>query len=195
MLPGRRLTPRDIEAALTVARALAASGRRTSFHYGYDDLGRARASAAIRGAGARGLVVIGDARRGRRAPRFAGRDACRTGAGPGHSCCGPDRRDAGASCIRCRRSAGQPLDRQPGDRRDARRRGRHRSATAAAARQASERISFTELGLTPALAEVFGRADISVAIDGAHAACRDQGRRASLSTSWWLRTAPASARW
>ncbi len=34
------------------------------------------------------------------------------------------------------------------------------------ARQASERISFTELGLTPALAEVFGRADISVAIDG-----------------------------
>jgi hypothetical protein len=31
-LPGRRLDPSDIASALVVARALAASGRRASFH-------------------------------------------------------------------------------------------------------------------------------------------------------------------
>ena len=42
VLPGRRLTPADIATALTVARALAASGRHVVFHHGYDGAAGAR---------------------------------------------------------------------------------------------------------------------------------------------------------
>ncbi|MEA2987659.1 MAG: hypothetical protein QOG83_370, partial [Alphaproteobacteria bacterium] len=57
VLPRRRLEPSEIAAALTVARALSASGRRSTFHHGFDGLpGLAKRDGER---WMRGLVVVG----------------------------------------------------------------------------------------------------------------------------------------
>jgi cellulose synthase operon protein B len=165
VLPARKLSPRDIAAALTVARALAASGRRVTFHYGYESLPElAKRSDPRRWS--RGLVVIGGigdvsayldspvavASLAGPLPSFGMLALARIGGLP--SLLVSDVTPAQAS-----RLIGSPAL--------AATRGLAAAAVgdSASPRLPSDRISFAELGLAPEPAEVFGRADIAVAID------------------------------
>lgn len=163
VLPARRLAPRDIAAALTVARALAGSARRVTFHYGYESLPElARRSDPRRWT--RGLVVIGApadlsgaldqpvAKLAGPLPTFGTLALGRIGGLP--SLLVSDVTPAQAS-----RLLGSPQL--------AATRGMAATAVGDSARPPlpSDRVSFAELGLAPEPAEVFGRADIAMALD------------------------------
>lgn len=163
VLPGRRLTSADIVTALTVARSLLASGRRISWHSGYESLPDAAALPdATRWS--RGIVVIGSL-----ADLNARLDApvvTLAAAGPNHGT---------LAAVRIR---GVPALLVADD--AAARAGRllasdwlgaTRGVTTASAgdttppRLPLDRVTFDQLGVAPAQAEVFGRADLTAAID------------------------------
>ena len=58
VLPGRRVVESEIASAVTVARSLIASGRRVSFHHGYEELGEL-SKRDESGRWTRGIVLIG----------------------------------------------------------------------------------------------------------------------------------------
>jgi cellulose synthase operon protein B len=163
VLPGRRLTPGDFAAALTVARSLTASGHRVSFYNGYDALSElARRSDPRRWS--RGIVVIGTVaeaashldppvtRVAGPVPPFGTLTVARVSGVPVLLV-------SEVSSTQASRLIGSPWL------------AATRGVPAAAVGDGSApppptgRITFAALGLAPATAEVFGRADILVAID------------------------------
>jgi cellulose synthase subunit len=163
VLPRRSLMPRDLAAALTVARSLAASGRRVTFHYGYDSLpDLAKRSDPRRWS--RGLVVIGSL--GEASDYLDSPVATLAGPLPPfgtlaavHIAGLPALMVADITTAQASRLIGSPWL------------AATRGVAAASigdnppSKLPSDRISFTELGLAPVLAEVFGRADLTVAIN------------------------------
>lgn len=162
-LPSRRLDSSDIASALVVARALAASGRRTSFVRGYESLRELAKSGEPRRWG-HGLVIIGSASE-------AGGildDPVTTLAGFQPT----------SSAVAAVRVSGMPAL-LVADTGRVRAGSLLMSPSLAATRSSSvaflgptapprlptDKIDFDELGVTPAQAEVFGRAEIDVAID------------------------------
>jgi hypothetical protein len=162
-LPSRRLDPSDIASALVVARVLAASGRRSSFLRGYaalpelDKLGEPPRWT-------HGLVIIGS-------PSEAGGvidDPIMALA----------RFQSVSSTVAAVRVSGMPAL-LVSDAAGVRGGGLLTSPNLAATRSApiafvgstaslqvpTDKVDFDELGVTPAQAEVFGRAELEVAID------------------------------
>jgi len=163
VLPRRTLLPRDLVAALTVARSLTASGRRVTFNYGYDSLpDLAKRSDPRRWS--RGLVVIGSL-----AEVSGYLDS------PVATLAGPLTAFGTLAAVRI---SGLPAL-MVADITTAQASGLIGSPWLAATRGVaaasvgdnpppklpSDRVSFTELGVAPALAEVFGRADLTIAIN------------------------------
>jgi hypothetical protein len=163
VLPRRPLMPRDFAVALTIARSLIASGRRVAFHSGYDALPELAKRADPR-RWSRGLVVIGSL------GEVSGYldSPVTTLAGPlpafgtlaaVHISGLPALVVADITTTQASRMIGSPWL------------AATRGVTSASVgdnpppRPPSDRISFSELGLAPALAEVFGRADLTAAID------------------------------
>jgi hypothetical protein len=163
VLPGRRLVSAEIATALTVARSLIASGRQVIFHRGYDllpDLARRSEP----GRWTRGIVLVGSladaagaidapvATLAGTAPAFGTLMAVRVGGAPALLV-------SDGSVVR----AGLLLA------------GRSLAATrgvaaasvgdAAPIALSSDRVTFDQLGIAPAQAEVFGRADLSAVVD------------------------------
>jgi hypothetical protein len=163
IVPGRPLAPTDITTALTVGRSLAASGRRVTFHNGFAALPDLVSRSDPR-RWSRGLVVVGT---------FD--DVSGQIDSPIATVAGPVPRLADLVAIRL---AGLPalLVSNAGSAAAARLLG---SPTLAAARGAAaisvagvtgpkppaDRVTFDQLGLAPALADVFGRAEISVSVN------------------------------
>jgi hypothetical protein len=163
VLPGRRLTPAEIATALTVARALAASGRRVSFHHGYDGVQQPVNSGEER-RWVRGIVVIGTLDEAASVieapiatvagpmPAFGTLAAVRVAGAPALLV-------SDASAVRAGRLLGSPSL------------GATRGVPAASVGDTlpselpSDRITFDQLGVAPAQADVFGRADLTAAID------------------------------
>lgn len=163
VLSTRQLTTADIAAALTVARALTASGRHVSFHRGGPAMADLARSTEPR-RWSRGIVAIGPF------DEFAGHlDTPQTKvAGP----------NSGFGTIAAVRVGGFPalLVSDP----TAVRAGRLLGSPSLAATRgltsasvgdmgtpklAADRISFDQLGLAPGVVEVFGRADLSATIN------------------------------
>jgi hypothetical protein len=163
VLPGRRLAVADIATALTVARALAASGRDVNFHHGYAGVQNI-VDASERRRWIRGIVVIGTLD-----------DAAGLLDAPVMTIAGPAPtlgtlaaiRVAGApallvsdiSAVRAGRLLASPSL------------GVTRGVTAASVGDTlslplpTDRVTFEQLGVAPSQADVFGRADLTVAID------------------------------
>lgn len=161
-LPRRRLEAADLASALTVARALAASGRHARFHQGFEDLPRVAHSDD--GRWTRGLVVLGslqevmgqlDAPLATMAgppPAFGAVMAGRIGGMPVLIV-------SDANAVRAGRLLGnRALDATRGV-----------SAASvgdiAAPRLPKAQVSFERLGLLLPGADVFGRAELPVTID------------------------------
>ncbi len=162
-LPGRPLTTGEIAAALTVARSVAASRRAVSFQYGFDALAElAKRSDPRRWS--RGLVLVGSYEEFAARLDFPIAVAVRPPAGFATLAAV---RIGGLPALLVSDVAAQPAGRLLG------------SPSLAAARSTSivavgevampalpmDRVSFDQLGLAPARAEVFGRADLSLSID------------------------------
>ncbi len=187
--------PADIATALTLARSLTATGRHVTFHHGIETLPEL-AKRDDRRRWTRGLIVVGALDRSRRpsSMRRSRPGERRAGAADRHARGGPHRRRAG----RC--SSPTPHRRAPDGCSAIRRCAALRDTPAASVGEVTppkgptDRVSFDELGLVPAQAEVFGRADLSVAIATRALPSRHAGRRASCSTSWSRPTAPARRR-
>jgi hypothetical protein len=163
VLPRRTLAPRDIATALTVARSLTASGRRVTFHYGYDSL-QDLAKLSDPRHWIRGLVVIGSL--GEVSNYLDSPVATLAGPLPifgtvaaVHISGLPALAVADITTAQASRLMGSPWL------------AATRGVAAAPVgdnrppKLSSDRVSFTALGVAPALAEVFGRAEMTVAID------------------------------
>ena len=136
VLPNRRLTPSDIATALTVARALAASGRHVEFHHGYDGV-QEPVNTGEQRRWARGLVVIGTLDEAASYHRGAVYNGRRSGSRFWHARRSARRRCAGAARLRRfggsrRTPAGEPVTRR--DPRRVRRLGRRDRAAGAVER-------------------------------------------------------------
>jgi hypothetical protein len=162
-LPGRRLTPIDIATALTVARSLAASGRHSVFHRGYDGLPELAESGETR-RWTRGLVVIGSldeaagligtpvATIAGPVPTFGTLAAIRVGGVPALLV-------SDASAVRAGHLLADPSLAATRDMRAA------SVGETLLPELPTDRVTFDQLGVAPAQADVFGRADLTVAID------------------------------
>jgi len=163
ILPGRRLTPADIATALTIARALAASGRHVDFHHGYDGV-QEPVNAGEQRRWIRGIVVIGTLD-----------DAAGIIEAPIATVAGPLPAFGTLAAIRV---AGAPALLVSDT--SAVRAGQLLASPALAATRGvamasvgetlppelpTDRVTFDQLGVAPAQADVFGRADLTVAID------------------------------
>jgi len=163
VLPSRRVTEGEIAAAVTVARALISSGRRVSFHHGYDavsDLARRDEA----GHWTRGIVLIGplaeaanvvDAPLARMAGPIQAIGTLATVRIDGL----PAVLVSDGNVVRAGRLFASPL------------RAATRGITTATVGEASpaelstDRATFEQLGIAPAQADVFGRADLIAVID------------------------------
>ena len=162
VLPGRRLEAQEIATALTVARVLAASGRRVAFHQGFDEL-----PALARRDGerwTRAIVIVAALQEvaghidppvatvAGPTPAFGALVAVRIGGTP--ALVVSDARAVGAG-----RLLGSPLLNAT------------RGVSAAfvgdigAAKAANRQISLDRLGIVLPMAEVFGRAELAFALD------------------------------
>jgi hypothetical protein len=163
VLPGRRLGGAEIATALTVARAFIASGRRVTFQRGYDAVAEL-AKRGEPGRWGRGIVLIGTtadaaevidapvAPLAATLPAFGTLAAVRVGGAPALLV-------SDGSIVR----AGLLLA------------GRSLAATRGIALASAgdatpialptDRLTFDQLGIAPAQAEVFGRADLTAAVD------------------------------
>jgi hypothetical protein len=163
VLPGRRAATNEIATAVTIARSLIASGRRVSFHRGYDDLGQL-AQRDADGHWTHGIVLVGPladaigvvdspvARVAGDFRSFGMLAAVRIGGLPALVVSDSDAVSAGrlfASPLLAV-TRGVP------------------SATVGVATPAelpTDRMTFDQLAVTPAQAEVYGRADLVAVID------------------------------
>lgn len=163
VLPGRRLTPVDIATALTVARSLAVSGRHTVFHRGYDGLPELADSGEPR-RWTHGLVVIGSldeaagligtpvATVAGPVPTFGTLAAIRVGDIPALLV-------SDASSVQSGHLLADPWLAATRDMRAA------SVGETLLPQLPTDRVTFDQLGVAPAQADVFGRADLTVAID------------------------------
>jgi hypothetical protein len=163
VLPGRRVAESEIATAMTVARSLIASGRRVSFHHGYD----ASADLAKRdeaGRWTRGVVLVGPlaeaaavidpplARMAGTVQPFGTLAAVRVGGLPALLV-------SDADVVHAGRLFASPLL------------AATRGVAAASVGDASpidlptDRVSFEQLAVAPAQVDVFGRADLIAVID------------------------------
>jgi len=161
--PGRRAAEIEIATAVTVARSLIASGRRVSFHRGYEGLAELSKRDEA-GRWTRGLVLVGpvaEVASVADAPlaRVAGAvqplgtlAAVRVGGLPALLVSDGD-------VVRAGRLFASPL------------RAATRSLAAASVGDSvpadlpTERVTFEQLGIPPAQVDVYGRADLTVVID------------------------------
>jgi hypothetical protein len=163
VLPGRRASESEIATALTVGRALVASGRRISFRHGYDavaELSKREDTSRW----SQGIILVGPLAEAanvldRPLARMAGAvdtlgtlAAVRVGGTPALLVS-----DSGG--VRAARLFASPLR--------AATRGISSAVVgeAAPADAPTDRITFDQLAVGPAQADVFGRADLSMAID------------------------------
>jgi len=163
VLPGRRVAESEIATAMTVARSLIASGRRVSFHHGYD----ASADLAKRdeaGRWTRGVVLVGPlaeaaavidpplARMAGTVQPFGTLAAVRVGGLPALLV-------SDADVVHAGRLFASPLL------------AATRGVAAVSVGEASpidlptDRVSFEQLAVAPAQVDVFGRADLIAVID------------------------------
>jgi hypothetical protein len=162
-LPPRRLAASEIAAALTVARSLIASGRQVAFHRGFDDLtelarrdesGRWRRGIILVGtlADAAGVIDAPLATVAGATPVFGTLAAVRIGGAPALVVA-----DTGVARAGVLLGAGSL----------AATRGIAAASVGDAAplAPATDRMTFDQLGIAPAEAEVFGRAELSTVID------------------------------
>jgi hypothetical protein len=163
VFPGRRVAASEIATAVTVARSLIASGRHVTFYHGYDALPEL-AKRDDEGRWMRGLVLVGpladtigvvDSPAARLAgdPSSVGTVAAvRIGGSPALLV-------SDGSVVRAGRLFSNPLL--------AAGRGIEEASVgdATAVPLPTDRVSFDELRVPPAEAEVFGRADLSAVID------------------------------
>jgi Bacterial cellulose synthase subunit len=163
VLPRQALAPRELAAALTVARSLTASGRRVSFHLGYESMQQLAVPADAR-RWSRGIVAIGSL--DKVAAYVDLPTAKLAGPLPVSSTLAAGR-VSGLPTLIVSDLTTQQASRLIGSQWVAATRGMTTASIGEFARPKprSDRVSFTELGLAPALAEVFGRADVTVAID------------------------------
>jgi cellulose synthase operon protein B len=163
VLPGRKLLPRDLAGALTVARSLMVSGRRVDFHSGYDGLADLAKRTDPR-RWSRGIVVIGSLAEA--APHLDSPVATVAGPVPALGTLAVGR-VSGLPVLVVSDVTSAQASRLIGSPWLAATRGMPAASVGdgAVSVPPSDRVTFSQLGLAPALAEVFGRADISVAID------------------------------
>jgi hypothetical protein len=163
MLPRRHLAETEMAAAITVARALYSSGRRVTFHDGYDAVADV-AKGDDSGHWTHGIILIGtlsdaggvvDSPMATVAGDFRGFgmiDAVRIHGQPALVV-------ADAASVRAARLFGTPLL------------AATRGLSAASVGQVSpidlptDRVTFDQLGVPPAEVEVFGRADLGAILD------------------------------
>ncbi len=163
VLPGRRVTANETATAITVARALLASGRHVTFRHGFDGL---REAAKLDDAGhwTHGVVLVGPldeaggvidsplARVAGAVQSFGTLAAVRISGAPALIVSDGD-------AVRAARLFASPL--LPAT----------RGVAAASVGEAApielpaDRVTFDQLGVTPAVADVFGRADLVANID------------------------------
>lgn len=166
-LPNRRLTATDLAVALTVARSLAGTGRRVTFASTAVELPEL-VDANDRRRWTRGIVVIGapEAVSGNFAPTFAAFSGSAAPAAPAPGTLGairvgglPALLVSDAASARAGRLLGNPLL--------AATRGLSAALVGEAVKPKFpiDRVSFDQLGLALTPAEIFGRAELSVAID------------------------------
>jgi len=166
VLPGRRVAATELATAVTVGRSLIADGRRVSFHHGYGDL-QELVGPNTTGRWMRGIVLVGPIA-----------DAVSVIDAPLAKLAGPAQMFGMLAAVRV---AGQPALLVSDS--DAVRAGNLFSspwlaatrgsvtttvADAVAANLPNDRVSFDQLGIAPAQAEVFGRAELNVAVDRRH---------------------------
>jgi hypothetical protein len=163
VLPRQALAARELAAALTVARSLTASGRRVSFHHGYESMQQLAQPGDAR-RWSRGIVAIGSL--DKVAAYFDLPTAKLAGPLPTSSTLAAGR-VSGLPTLIVSDLTTQQASRLIGSQWVAATRGMTTASIGEFARPKprADRVSFTELGLAPALAEVFGRADVTVAID------------------------------
>ena len=163
VLPGRRVTANEMATAITVARSLIASGRHVSFRHGFEGLKElARRDEA--GRWTRGIVLVGPldetggvidsplARVAGAVQTFGTLAAVRIGGSPALLVSDGD-------AVRAGRLFGSPL--LPATRGVA----AASVGDAAPIDPATDRVTFDQLAVTPAVADVFGRADLVSIID------------------------------
>jgi len=163
LLPSRQLSAANFATALTVARSLAATGRRATFHSGYiappdalDSRGRRQWT--------RGLIVIGAP--GEVTGAVLANSTTQIASVPGASEINTIRL-GGYPALLVSEGASVRAATLLGDPTIAAARGLANASVVAlgAPVLANDRVSFDQLGLATATAEVYGRADIGVAID------------------------------
>jgi hypothetical protein len=163
VFPGRRVAASEIATAVTVARAVISGGRHVAFYHGYgalpdlakpDDAGHWSHGIVLVGPPAEAMSVIDapSARIAGAAQPFGTLAAVRVAGAPALVVADND-------AVRAGRLFASPLL------------GATRGVAlasvgeAAATALATDRVSFDQLGVAPAQAEVFGRADLTAAID------------------------------
>jgi hypothetical protein len=163
VLPGRRLAGAEIATALTVARSLIASGRRVTFHRGYEALPDL-AHRSDAGRWTRGIILVGTlaeaagvidspvATFAGELPAFGTLAAIRIGGAP--ALLVSDGNVVRAGLLLAGRSLAAT-------------RGIALASVGDAMQIALpiDRVTFDQLGIAPAQAEVFGRADLTAVID------------------------------
>src|SRR3984885_7899445 len=163
VLPGRRVAANEIASAITVARSLIASGRHVTFYHGYGSLPDL-AKRDDAGQWMRGLILVGPLSD---TIGLVDTPVARLAGDPGAIGTVAAVRIAGSpallvsdgSVVRAGRLFANPLF--------AAGRGIAEASVGDATPLSlpTDRISFDQLGVAPAEAEVFGRADLAAAID------------------------------
>lgn len=158
LLSGSQLSEADVAAALTLSRSLTAAGRRVTFHRGLEELPELVKQSYSR-RWARGLIIVG-----RIASVEAKLDATDGAIPEGSSLVAahidgvPVLLVADAASARDGRVLGNPSLAALRDTSKA------SVGVVSPPKGPSDRVSFDQLGLVPVQAEVFGRADMSLAI-------------------------------
>lgn len=166
LLSNPELPPADIATALTLARSLTATGRRVTFHHGVEALPELIKREDPR-RWTRGLIVVGgfELMAGRIDTTLAS-VASAAGAVPVDNTLAAVR-IGGAPVLLVTDAASARAGRLLGNPSLAALRDTSAASIGpiTSPKAATDRVSFDELGLAPAQAEVFGRADLSVAIE------------------------------
>lgn len=162
LLPNRRLTTTDFESALAVARSLAATGRRANFKSGYGVVSPDVVDANGRRQWLRGYVIIGTPEEVTGSVPSIFKNDAAGGVGAIDAV-----RIDGYPALLISDGASGRAGRLLGNRSI----GAARSLSSASVvavggpKLSTERITFDQLGLPLGSAEVYGRADIGIAID------------------------------
>jgi hypothetical protein len=165
LLSNPELPPADIATALTLARSLTATGRRVTFHHGVETLPEL-VKREDRHRWTRGLIVVGSFEQmAGRIDGAVGSVASAAGAVPVDNTLAAVR-IGGAPVLLVTDAASARAGRLLGNPSLAALRDTPAATVGqvTSPKAATDRVSFDELGLVPAQAEVFGRADLSVAI-------------------------------